>query len=94
MDEGSKVVAFPAAVCAMIASPDVVRPDADEHLQRRKAMGRFEHENKYQVLSMEAEDKSDDNSLAEPLVDSEVEISDPKVEEDDGAADQEGQAGS
>ena len=95
MDESSEVASFHAAEHSIVSSSELVRPKADEHLQKRKAMGRFEHGNKYQVLSMEAEDEdeSDNDSLAEPLVDSDVEISDPEVETDDEEFDQRGRPG-
>ena len=86
MGQGAEVAGFHPAECSMISSPTLVRPRADKLSEGRRDMGRYEHANRYQVLGADADDEeegSDDDSLAEPFVDTDVEISDPEIEDDE-----------
>ena len=74
MAQGSEVIGFHQAECAMISSSNLVRPKVTS--SNGRAMGRYEHKNRYQVLGADAEDEDDESedSLAEPLVDTDVEV--------------------
>ena len=78
----------------MISSPTLVRPHADKLSEGRRDTGRYEHVNRYHVLGADADDEEEgsEDSLAEPFVDTDVEISDPEIEDDD-AEDEEGAPG-
>ena len=67
----------------MISSSNLVRPKVTS--SNGRAMGRYEHKNRYQVLGADAEDEDDESedSLAEPLVDTDVEVSDAEGGEPD-----------
>ena len=70
----------------MITSPTLVRPKAGKLSEGCRGMGRYEHDNRYQVLGTDAADEeiaADDWwDVAEPFVDTDVEVSDPECEDD------------
>ena len=70
----------------MITSPTLVRPKAGKLSEGRRGMGRYEHENRYQVLGTDAADEEIAADywwgVAEPFVDTDVEVSDPECEDD------------